>query len=43
MNKNLEQALEYYKLGFSVIPLIPKTKRETVNWEHSDNSNSGIY
>ena len=34
MNKKLEQALEYYKLGFSVIPLIPNTKREVVIWEH---------
>jgi hypothetical protein len=32
MIKNLEQALEYYKLGFSVIPLIPKTKRAAIRW-----------
>lgn len=34
MIKNLEQALEYYKLGFSLIPFIPKAKRELVIWEH---------
>lgn len=28
----LQQALEYYKQGFSVIPLVPKTKRAAVRW-----------
>ncbi|MDQ6863798.1 MAG: bifunctional DNA primase/polymerase, partial [Thermoproteota archaeon] len=28
-----ECALEYQRLGFSVIPLIPKTKRAAISWE----------
>jgi hypothetical protein len=31
----LEQALEYYKQGFSAIPLLPKTTRAAVSWEHN--------
>jgi hypothetical protein len=30
-SSSLEQAQEYYNLGFSLIPLIQKTKREAVS------------
>jgi len=28
----LQQALEYYKQGFSIIPITPKTKRAAIKW-----------
>ncbi len=28
----LQQALEYYKQGYSIIPLTPKTKRAAIRW-----------
>jgi P4 family phage/plasmid primase-like protien len=34
LDSTFECALEYHRRGFSVIPLIPKTKRAAISWEH---------